>query len=94
MHKETSMAEEQASAEGQSFWQKLKGWFTKAKESEAAEKAGDMAEKAWDKTKDVAEKTWDKTKDVAEDVKEKVEDKLEDIRDKDDDEKSDEPKPE
>ena len=78
------MGEEQAPAEQQSFWDKLKGWFTKAKESEAAEKAGDMAEKAWDKTKDVSKKTWDKTKDVAEDVKEKVEDKIEDIRHRDD----------
>lgn len=78
-----------------SFWAKLKGWFTKAKESEAAEKAGEMAGKAWDKTKDVAEKTWDKTKDVAEDVKEKIEDKIEDIRDKDDDaDEGEEAKPE
>jgi hypothetical protein len=52
----------------------IKGWFSKAKESEALDKAGDVAEKAWDKTKDVAETAWDKTKDVAEDVKDKVDD--------------------
>ncbi|MBU1227253.1 MAG: hypothetical protein KJ698_08600 [Actinobacteria bacterium] len=75
-----------------SFFEKLKGWFTKAKESEAAEKIGDVAEKTWDKTKDVAEKTWDKTKDVAEDVKEWGEEKIEDLRHKDDD--GEEAKPE
>lgn len=63
--------------ENATFWAKVKGWFTKAKESEAAEKAGEFAEKAWDKTKDVSAKAWDKTKDVAGDVKEKVDEKLE-----------------
>ena len=76
----------------QSLWEKIKSWFTTAKESETAEKAGEMAGKAWDKTKDVAEKTWEKTKDVAEDVKEKVEDRIEDMRgdDDEDEEKAEE----
>ena len=78
------MTDETPAAEP-SFWDKVKGWFKKAKDSETAEKAGDMADKAWDKTKDVAEKTWDKTKDVAEDVKEWTGDKIEDIRGDDDD---------
>lgn len=64
----------------QGWWGKMKSLFTRAKESEAAEKAGEFAEKAWDKTKDVSGKAWDKTKDVAEDVKEKVEEKWEDRR--------------
>lgn len=69
------------------WWDKVKGCFTRAKDSEAADKAGEMAGKAWDTTKDVSAKVWDKTKDLAEDVKEKVEDTLEKRREaKDDDE--------
>lgn len=67
-----------------SWWEKIKALFKRARESEAAEKAGDYAEKAWDKTKDVAEKAWDKTKDVAGDVKEKVEEKIEERREEKD----------
>ncbi|MCJ7726141.1 MAG: hypothetical protein MUP76_07120 [Acidimicrobiia bacterium] len=85
---------EQTPAAKPSFWAKIKGWFTTAKDSEAAEKAGEMAGKAWDKTKDVAEKTWDKTKDVAEDVKEWTGEKIEDIRDKDDKDEGEETKSE
>lgn len=59
------------------WWAKLKGMFTRAKDSDAAEKAGDMAGKAWDTTKDVSGKVWDKTKDVAGDVKDKFEDSME-----------------
>lgn len=59
------------------WWDKVKGWFTRAKDSDAAEKAGEIAGKAWDTTKDVSAKVWDKTKDLAEDVKEKVEDTIE-----------------
>jgi hypothetical protein len=62
------------------WWEKIKSLFTRAKESEFADKAGDIAEKAWDKTKDTAEAAWDKTKDVAGDVKEKVEEKIEERR--------------
>lgn len=79
------MTEAKTPAAEPTLWEKIKGWFKKAKDSEAAEKMGDLAEKAWDKTKDVSEKAWDKTKDVAEDVKEKIEDKIEDIRGDDDD---------
>ena len=61
-------------------WDKVRSWFNRAKESEAAEKAGEAAGKAWDKTKDVAEKAWDKTKHVAGDVKGKVDEKLEERR--------------
>ena len=68
------------------WWDKIKAMFKKAKDSEAAEKAGDVAEKVWDKTKDVADKAWDKTKDVAGDVKEKIDER----RDADKDEKDDE----
>ncbi len=75
---------EETPAAKPSFFKKLKDWFTTAKESEAAEKTKDVAEKAWDKTKDVAEKTWDKTKDVAEDVKEWSGEKIEELRHKDD----------
>ena len=34
----------------------IKGWFSQAKDTagDVTEKAGDMAEAAWDKTKDVA----------------------------------------
>ena len=34
----------------------IKGWFSQAKDTagDVADKAGDMAEGAWDKTKDVA----------------------------------------
>jgi len=64
----------------ESTWDKVKGWFTRAKESEAAEKAGEIAGKAWDKTKDVADKAWDKTRDVAGELRDKVEDKLEERR--------------
>ena len=78
------MTDEQAPAK-ESLWDKIKGWFTKAKDSEAAEKMGDAAGKAWDKTKDASGKAWDKTKDVAEDVKEWGEEKIDDLRDKDDD---------
>jgi len=78
------MTDEQAPAT-ESLWDKIKGWFTKAKDSDAAEKMGDMADKAWDKTKDASGKAWDKTKDVAEDVKEWGEEKIDDMRDKDDD---------
>lgn len=77
------MAKEETGGEAaapKSFFDKLKGWFTRAKESEAAEKAGEFAGKAWDKTKDVSSKAWDKTKDVAGDVKEKVDEKLEERR--------------
>jgi len=63
------------------WWDKIKAMFKKAKDSEAAEKAGDIAEKAWDKTKDVADKAWDKTKDVASDVKEKIDEKRESAKD-------------
>ena len=51
----------------------IKGWFSKGKEvaGDVAEKAGDMAEGAWDKTKDVAGDVVEKAKDVAEDVKDK-----------------------
>lgn len=62
------------------MWDTVKGLFIKAKDSEAAEKAGEVAEKVWDKTKDVAEKAWEKTKDVAGEVKDKVEEKLEERR--------------
>ena len=79
------MTEEQTPAAEPTLWEKIKGWFTKAKDSEAAEKMGDAAGKAWDKTKDVSEKAWDKTKDVAEDVKDWTGDKIEDIRGDDDD---------
>lgn len=82
---------EAATPEGTSFWAKLKGWFTRAKDSEAAEKAGEIAEKTWEKTKDVSGKTWEKTKDVSGktwektkevsgEVKEKVDEKLEERR--------------
>ena len=80
MTEENGMTEEQAAKP--TLWEKIKGWFTRAKESEAAEKAGDVAEKAWDKTKDVAEDAWEKTKDVAGDVKEKIDE----MRHKDDEE--------
>ncbi len=83
------MTDEQAPAK-ESLWDKIKGWFTKAKESETAEKVGEMADKAWDKTKDASGKAWDKTKDVAEDVKEWGEEKIDDIRDKDGDKDEDE----
>jgi len=71
------MTDEQAPAK-ESLWDKVKGWFTTAKDSEAAEKMGDAAGKAWDKTKDVAE-----------DVKEWGEEKIDDLRDKDDDDEDD-----
>ena len=82
MAKDTDTGGEAAAQpEPQTFLQKLKGWFTRAKDSEAAEKAGEFAGKAWDKTKDVSAKAWDKTKDVAGDVKEKVDEKMEERRD-------------
>ncbi len=59
------------------MWGRVKGWFTRAKESETAEKAGEMAGKAWDKTKVVADKAWDKTKDVAGELREKIEERRE-----------------
>lgn len=74
------MAKKKDATPPQTWWDKVKGWFTRAKDSEAAEKAGEYAEKAWDKTKEVSEKAWEKTKDVAEDVKEKVDEKLEERR--------------
>jgi hypothetical protein len=64
----------------QGMWDKMKGWFTRAKDSETAEKAAEVAGKAWEKTKDVADKAWDKTKDVADELRDKVEDKLEERR--------------
>ena len=76
---------EEAPPQPEGWWAKLKAMFTRAKDSEAAEKAGEYAEKAWDKTKEVSGKAWDKTKDVAEDVKEKVEEKWEERRERDDD---------
>jgi hypothetical protein len=80
---------EAATPAGKTWWDKLKAMFTKAKDSDAAEKAGEMAGKAWDKTKDVSAKAWDKTKDVAEDVKDKVGDKIEERREsKDADDKT------
>lgn len=80
MAKDKNTGETAETPENQTFWAKVKGWFSTAKESEAAEKAGDFAEKAWDKTKDVSAKAWDKTKDVAEDVKGKVDEKMEERR--------------
>ncbi len=66
------------------FMDTVKGWFSKSKKAAGgvAEKAGGMAEGAWDKTKDktkvvaekagdMAEGAWEKTKDVAEDIKDK-----------------------
>jgi hypothetical protein len=85
------MTEEQAPAEKPGIWARFKAMFKQAKESEAAEKAGDMAEKAWDKTKDAAGKAWEKTKDAAEDVKEFAEEKIEDIRHKDEADEEGEP---
>ncbi len=85
-----SAAEEASESSLTTFWNKLKGWFTTAKDSEAAEKAGEMAGKAWKKTKETSAKAWDKTKDVAGDVKEKVEEKMEERRDKDDGDHQDE----
>lgn len=44
------------------FADTLKKWFGSAKEtaSEVTEKAGDVAEAAWDKTKDIAEDVKDR----------------------------------
>lgn len=80
MAKDKNGSEAAATPEKQTFLQKIKGWFTRAKDSETAEKAGEFAGKAWDKTKDVSAKAWDKTKDVAGDVKEKVDEKMEERR--------------
>ena len=47
MAKDTDTGGEAAAQpEPQTFLQKLKGWFTRAKDSEAAEKAGEFAGKA------------------------------------------------
>jgi hypothetical protein len=80
MAKDNGNGETAETPQQETFLQKLKGWFTRAKDSETAEKAGEFAGKAWDKTKDVSAKAWDKTKDVAEDVKEKVDEKMEERR--------------
>ena len=40
------MTDQQGPAAEPTLWEKIKGWFSTAKESEAAEKMGDMAEKA------------------------------------------------
>jgi hypothetical protein len=87
--KDNETGESAETPQDQTFFDKAKGWFTRAKESEAAEKAGEFAEKAWDKTKDVSAKAWDKTKDVAGDVKDKVDEKMEERRSGDSQESDD-----
>jgi len=84
------VTDDKAPAEKPAIWTKVKGWFTRAKESDTAEKAGEVAGKAWEKTKDVAEKAWDKTRDVAGDVKEKVEEKIEERRGRGEDDEGEE----
>lgn len=72
---EESNTTESAQPAAKSWWKKLQSWFSTAKDSETAEKAGKMMGKAWDTTKDVADKAWEKSKDVAGDVKEKLEER-------------------
>ena len=62
----------------------IKGWFSKGRDmaGDVAEKAGDVAEGAWDKTKDVAGDVAEKAGDVAEAGWEKAKDVADDIKDR------------